>query len=345
MIYGATGYTGRLAARGALERGLLPVLCGRSESKLAAVSRELGLGYRVARLEDAESLDAALHDVDAVLHTAGPFSHTWRPMAEACLRTRTHYLDISGEIPVIESLRLRDAEARERGVMLMPAVGFDVVPSDCLGAHLARRLPGACRLRFGYRGLGYATPGSAKTLVEQAGYAVVRRGGAITQVPPGALQRHFDYGDGASPSINISWGDVATAYYTTGIPNVEVYFETTVLLQGILTANRYFGPLLRTAPWQAWLKATADMVNRGPTRAERAAVETIIVGEAEDVRGSRVRSRMRTPEVYSFTAVTAPAVAERVLSGDFEVGFQTPARVYGADFALSLPRVTREDLE
>jgi short subunit dehydrogenase-like uncharacterized protein len=129
---------------------------------------------------------------------------------------------------------------------------------------------------------------------------------------------------------------VATAYYTTGIPNVEVYFETTVLLQGILTANRYFGPLLRTAPWQAWLKATADMVNRGPTRAERAAVETIIVGEAEDVRGSRVRSRMRTPEVYSFTAVTAPAVAERVLSGDFEVGFAPPGDT-------GRPRVSRTE--
>jgi short subunit dehydrogenase-like uncharacterized protein len=317
MIYGATGYTGRLAARGG----------------------ELGLGYRVARLEDAESLDAALHDVDAVLHTAGPFSHTWRPMAEACLRTRTHYLDISGEIPVIESLRLRDAEARERGVMLMPAVGFDVVPSDCLGAHLARRLPGACRLRFGYRGLGYATPGSAKTLVEQAGYAVVRRGGAITQVPPGALQRHFDYGDGASPSINISWGDVATAYYTTGIPNVEVYFETTVLLQGILTANRYFGPLAQgdsrhgePGAHTGGARGSRDD-HRGRGRGRQGEPGALADAHARGLQlhgGDRARGRRASPL--------------RRLRGRI-VGFQTPARVYGADFALSLPRVTREDLE
>src|SRR4030067_639580 len=74
---------------------------------------------------------------------AGPFIHTFRPMVEACLRAGTHYLDITGEYPVFESLAARDGEARAAGIMVLPGAGFDVVPSGCLGAHLKRRLPPA----------------------------------------------------------------------------------------------------------------------------------------------------------------------------------------------------------
>jgi len=267
-------------------------------------------------------------------------------MVDACLRTGTHYLDVTGEIPVIEALAGRNAEARERRTMIMPGVGFDVVPSDCLAAHVAARLPAAQRLVLGLKGLRFATRGSAKTLAEHASYGVkVRRNGVITPVPAGSLQRAFDYGDGLRPSINVSWGDVASAYYTTGIRNIEVYFETTPMLRGMLMASRYFGWILGTAPWQAWLKAQADLLPEGPTEEQRAAAEMVLVAEAEDDAGRRVASRLRTPEAYTFTGMTGPAVAQRVLKGDFEVGFQTPARVYGGDLVLSFPDVWREDLE
>jgi short subunit dehydrogenase-like uncharacterized protein len=228
----------------------------------------------------------------------------------------------------------------------MPGVGFDVVPSDCLAAHVARRLSTADHLALALTGLRFATRGSAKTLVEHAFYGVnVRRNGTITPVQACELQRLFDYGDGPRLSMNVCWGDVATAYYTTGIPNIEVYFEITPTLRVLLTSTRYLGWALQRAPWQAWVKAHADLLPEGPSEEERNAVEMVVVAEATDGRGRRASARLRTPEAYSFTGVTAPAIVQRVLQGDLETGFQTPGRVYGPDFVLSFANVFREDLE
>ena len=188
--------------------------------------------------------------------------------------------------------------------------------------------------------------GSARTFVEQAGRDIlIRRNGVLVGVAPESLQHAFDYGDGPCSSVNVTWGDVVAAYYTTGIPNIEVYFEATPLFRNSLLASRYIGPVMTTAPWQVWMKAAADFLPEGPTDAERAAIETVIVAEASDGRGHCVRARVRAPQAYTTTSLTAPAVARRVLHGDVESGFQTPARVYGADFILSFPNVHREDVD
>ena len=143
LIYGATGYTGKLIAKVAADQGARPILAGRNLAKVNAVARPLGLNARAFDLGDRARMDAAIKSVSVVLNVAGPFSATSRPVAGACLRNRVHYLDITGEIEVFEALAARDAEAKARGVMLLPGVGFDVVPSDCLVAHLKRRLPDA----------------------------------------------------------------------------------------------------------------------------------------------------------------------------------------------------------
>jgi short subunit dehydrogenase-like uncharacterized protein len=346
LIYGATGYSGRLLADAALATGLRPVLAGRDEAKLAALAARLGLAYRAARLDHPAALTEALRDVHVVLHAAGPFSQTARPMVDACLQAGVHYLDLSAGIDEIEALVGRDAEARGRGVMLMPAVGFDVVPSDCLAAHVARRLPGAERLAIGIHGLTLATRGSAKAFAEYAGRDIlVRRNGALRTVPPGTLERDFDFGDGPRASSAVSWGDVSAAYYTTGIPNVEVYFEATPAMRSMLLTTRAFGPLLRSGISQAMLKTWSDMLPEGPTPAQRAAAFTVLVAESEDRRGRRARARLYAPEAYTLTALTATAIARRTLAGDLEVGFQTPGRVYGPDFVLGFTGVRREDLE
>ena len=96
LIYGANGYTGRLVAETAVARGHRPLLAGRSADALGAVARDLGLDHRVLPLETA-ALRSALSGFSAVLHCAGPFSRTSRPMADACLLARVHYLDVTGE--------------------------------------------------------------------------------------------------------------------------------------------------------------------------------------------------------------------------------------------------------
>ncbi len=346
LIYGASGYSGRLMTDAALATGLRPILAGRDERKLAPLAERLGLAHRTARLEDTERLDTALDEVGAVLHAAGPFAHTSRPMVDACLRTGTHYLDLSAGVDDIEAIVARDAEARKRGIMMMPGVGFDVVPSDCLAAHVTRRLPHARRLAIGISGLALATRGSAKAFAEYAGRPItVRRNGSIVSVPPGTLEHPFDYGNGPRASSAVSWGDVAAAYYTTGVPNIEVYFEATPVVRAMVMTTAVLGPVLRMAPAQALLKTWADALPEGPTEAQRAAVQTVIVADAEDANGRHARARLRAPEAYTLTARTGPAVGARVLAGDLEVGFQTPGRVFGPDFVLRFAGVSREDLD
>src|SRR5512134_836166 len=178
LLYGANGYTGELVARLARGLGHRPILAGRNADGVCALSEELGLDRRLFSLDAPGRIDDALAGMSLVLHCAGPFSRTSKAMADACLRTRTHYLDVTGEVEVFEALAARDAEARASGVMLLPGCGFDVVPSDCLAVHLKRRMPEARRLALAYGGVGRLSRGTATTAIEGLGRGgLVRRGG------------------------------------------------------------------------------------------------------------------------------------------------------------------------
>jgi len=345
LLYGAAGYSGSLIARRAAKEGLRPILCGRDRTRLQPLADELGLELRVASLQDPTSLDRALRGVGVVLHAAGPFSRTMPPMVEACLRAGAHYLDLTGEIAVVERLASEHARARRRGVMLMPGVGLDVVAGDCLALHVGSRMTRARRLAVGVQGLRLVSRGTAKTILEAAGSGHARREGRLCSISLGSLQRSFDFGAGPVACLNVNWADVATAWYTTGIGHIDVFCEATVPLRAMSAGNRMFGPLLATAPWQAWLKAHVDLMPPGPDAGERAAAAAVFVAEVESASGRRTSSRLRTPEAYTFTAMVAPVIASRVLAGDFEAGFQTPARIYGPDLPLGFEGVTREDLE
>jgi short subunit dehydrogenase-like uncharacterized protein len=219
LLYGAYGYTGSLIARIAITQGLRPVLAGRKAAPVADLARDLGLEHRVFDLDDAAAVDQGLRGMLAVLHCAGPFNRTSKPMADACLRTAVHYLDITGEVSVFEALAARNAEAKAAGVMLLPGVGFDVVPTDCLAAQLKQRLPSATRLTLAITSLGRVSRGTATTVVENAGGGgLVRKGGVLTPVPAAWKTRSIGFGEGPVKAITIPWGDVSTAYYSTGIP-------------------------------------------------------------------------------------------------------------------------------
>jgi short subunit dehydrogenase-like uncharacterized protein len=342
VIYGATGYSGQRVSRRAHEIGLRPLLCGRDPRKLQTLGDELGLPHRVAALAEPAALDAAFAGAVVVLNAAGPFARSAQPIADACLRTGAHYLDITAEPRPIASVAERDAEARARGLMLMPAVGFDVVPTDCLAVHVARRVPRATRLAIAVTNLQFLTRGSAKTLLENVDHGAVRRDGVMASVPLGSMERTFDFGAGPQAAMNVSLGDLVTAYYSTGIPNVETYVEATPLIRALLAGCRSLGWMLGMAPWQTMLGAWTDLLPETSGAAEGQPMT--IVAEAEDAAGRRAATRLRTPQAYEFTAVTAAAIAKHVLGGDLERGFQTPGRVYGPDFVLGFAEVTREEL-
>ena len=345
LLYGANGYTGELAARLAAARGHRPILAGRSASGVCALSDELGLERRLFSLDEPRRIDDALAGMGLVLHCAGPFSRTSKAMADACLRTRTHYLDLTGEVDVFEALAARDHEARAAGVMLLPGCGFDVVPSDCLALHLKGRLPGARRLALAYGGFGRVSRGTATTAIEGLGRGgLVRRGGVLTAVPSAWKTRRVDFGAGERKAVTIPLGDLSTAWHSTGIPDIELYFAAPPGLRALAVASRYLGPLLGSAPVRRFLTARVRSGPPGPTEDERRRGRGFVWGEVEDDTGRRAVSRLATPEGYTFTAHAALAVVERVLAGQAPAGFQTPARAYGPDFVLGLEGVTRTDL-
>jgi short subunit dehydrogenase-like uncharacterized protein len=343
LIYGANGYTGELIARRAAAQGLHPVLAGRSKM-VTALARELSLEHRLFALDDPSDIDAGLQGISVVLHCAGPFSHTSQPMADACLRRKAHYLDITGEIAVFEGLAARSDEARAAGVMLMPGVGFDVVPSDCLAVHLKHRLPSATHLALAFLGLGRVSRGTATTMVESLHTGgMVRRNGILTQVPVAWKTRTIDFGTGPLGAFTIPWGDVSTAYYSTGIPNIEVYVAAPWQRRVVARLSRYLDWLLGSAPVQAFLKKRIRSGPPGPSVEERERGGSFLWGEATDNAGQRVVSRLRGPDGYTFTALTALAVVDRVLASESPPGFQTPAKVYGPDFVLGVEGVVRQD--
>ena len=345
LLYGANGYTGRLVARLAKERGHRPVLAGRSAAEVCAVADELGLERRLFALDDPARIDAALAGMHLVLHCAGPFSRTSRPMADACLRTRTHYLDITGEVPVFEALAARDAEARERGVMLLPGAGFDVVPSDGLAVHLARRLPGARRLTLAYGGVGRLSRGTATTAVEGLGEgALVRRAGVLACVPLGWHARRVDFGEGARRAITVPLGDVTTAWHSTGIPEIELLFAAPFGLRLLARASRVAGPVFRAGSLRRALLARVRSGPAGPSDEERRRGRAFVWGEVEDERGTTMRSLLATVDGYTYTAHAALSIVERALAGQAPPGFQTPAKAHGPDLALEVPGTTRVDL-
>jgi short subunit dehydrogenase-like uncharacterized protein len=347
LIYGANGYTGRLIAKRAVSCGLRPILSGRHAAEIGAMAAELGLPSRIASLDDAASLDSALAGCAVVIHAAGPFSRTSKPMVDACIRNRAHYLDITGEIAVFETLAggARSAEAKAAGVMLLPGSGFDVVPSDCLAAHLARRLPTATWLTLAFSGGTGLSRGTATTMIEniERGGAI-RRAGRITKVPAGWRRRDIDFGDRTRHVVTLPWGDVSTAFHSTGIPNIEVYTAAPESAVRAMIASRYIGWLLATEPAQRFLKERIKAGAAGPSESQRATAVARLWGEAWDDDGRRVVSRLRTPDGYSLTALTAVAAAEKVLAGGAKPGFQTPSRAFGADFVLEIEGTEREDV-
>ncbi|MCJ2070411.1 saccharopine dehydrogenase NADP-binding domain-containing protein [Methylobacterium sp. J-030] len=344
LIYGATGYTGTLLAEHAIAQGLRPILAGRDPDKLRPLAGRLNLESRAAGLDKPERLRAALAGVAAVIHAAGPFSKTARPMAEACLAAGAHYVDITGEISVLEALAARDAEAKAAGIVLLPAAGFDVVPSDCLAAHTARRLPGATHLRISIGGFGGFGRGTARTMVEGIAWGTrVRRDGRIVELPS-PPRASADFGRGPRRTVGLGWGDVSSAWYSTHVPNIDVYFEAFPAMAAAAGLPAGLRKIIAGGTAQRLINRGIDRLPAGPSESARETARSTFLAEAWDSTGRRAASRMETPEGYTLTAWTAVKVARRLASGAVAAGFHTPVTAFGPDFILDFPGVVRTDL-
>ncbi len=342
LIYGANGYTGELVAELAASRGHKPVLAGRSADKVRPLAERLGLPHRAFALDSPAAAADGLRGVRAVLHCAGPFSATSAPMLAACLQARAHYLDITGEIDVFEACFARDADARAAGVAVLPGVGLDVVPSDCLAARCKERLPSATSLELALASRGGPSGGTLKTSIEGvAGGGRVRRAGRIERVPMAHAVRKVPFADKPRTCMAIPWGDVSTAWHSTRIPDITVFMAASPLQARMSRLSWIAAPFLRQPFVLRALQRQIGKRMRGPTPDERRTGRVELWGRASDGQRS-VELTMTTPEGYTFTAESSLMAVQRALGGGL-VGALTPSQAFGAGFAESLPGVTLRD--
>jgi short subunit dehydrogenase-like uncharacterized protein len=347
LIYGAYGYSGELATRHAVARGLNPVLAGRDRDRLAHLAETLGLEHRVFPLTEPSAIRSGLRGIAAVLHCAGPFSGTAEAMVEACIDSGTHYVDITGEVDVIEAIARRGGEAAATNTTLLPSVGFDVVPSDCLAAHVVKRMGSATRLVVAIDANTTFSHGTALTAVENLGRGtIVRKDGDLVERAAFSGKRDVDFGfdRGAATVTAMTWGDVSMAYRSTRIPNIETFLY---LSDGILRKakmGRYLAPMTALAPVREYLLRQLGPATGGPSPEERAAGHSYVWIEATDAAGNSAQARLRTPHAYTLTAMASVEAAFRAASGGVAHGFQTPATAFGPEFVLQFADTELQDV-
>lgn len=321
MIYGATGYTGRMAAEHAKVQGLDVVIAGRDGARLESLAAQLGVPYRVFTpdAQAAESLDG----IGVLLNFAGPFAQTADALMQACIKAGVDYLDITAEINVYRLAERLGAQAAEAGVMLLPGVGWDVVPTDCLAVHVARRVRDPKSLSVALQVAGAMSRGSAFSVSEIIGAGLLARVDGLLVAIPDAQPRHFDFGDGPALCAPLSFGDLVTGWHSTGIPNIAMF----VNIAG-----------------DAFPEGDLSQLPDGPSAEQREAHRARAVAEVIGADGTRARSVIETVNGYTYTPLAAVEAARRVLSGDRRPGFETPARVFGVGFAQTIAGTTITDV-
>ncbi|MCB0850646.1 MAG: saccharopine dehydrogenase NADP-binding domain-containing protein [Bacteroidetes bacterium] len=337
LLYGAYGYTGKLIAHLAADYGLTPILAGRSEEKLKELSNETGFDYKAFDLSDTEKLHTAMKEVDTILHCAGPFINTFEKVVEACLETGTHYLDITGEVDVFEPIKKADSRAREKQIMLLPGIGFDVVPSDCLAVHLKNSTPDAESLTLAIFTKGGISHGTAISSASRLGQgAKVRKGGELIAVPYGYKVREFDFDGEKASGSTYQWGDLSTAYHSTGIPNIETFMTNLPISIGMLKMMSVLKGMIGLSFVQQFIQKQIKKRPAGPSEEARDKGYSMVWGEVLNAKGEKQRAVFKGPEAYTLTAHTSLMALKKINAGEVKPGYQTPSAAFGKDFILEL---------
>lgn len=345
LLYGANGYTGQLIARYAKEHQLQPILAGRNEQEITALATALQLPYKILSLDNSQQLKETLADVAVVIHAAGPFRYTAKQMVEACIETGTHYIDINGDISVFEFIKRYDEKAKAANVMLLPGAGFDVTPTDCIALSLKKQLPDAAHLEIAFVAMGgQISHGTATTMAGKAGEGgVVRENGQFVKKPLGHKGKWIEVDGKKLFVMTIPWGDISTAYVSTGIPNIETYTGIKPSVYRIMKFQFLFNWLLRTKFVRGLIQNKINQNPAGPADEKRAAGKTYIVGKVSNAAGKEVTGKIVCADGYTVTALGCVLITQKILAGNCKAGYQTPAAVYGEQFIFEIEGTKRVD--
>lgn len=346
IVYGSYGYTGRLIVNELKATSFSVILAGRQREALQKQSEETGYPFEVVDIHDPIGLRKLLAKASLVVHCGGPFRFTAKQMVDACLETQTHYTDITGEWQVFELLAGYDAAAKQAGIQLMPGTGFDVVPSDCLAVHLKKRLPTATHLQLAFAMVpGGMSRGTKKSMTESLGYGgIMRRNNELVPFTLGKDVLDLDFGTFTAKTTRIQWGDISTAWRSTGIPTIEVFAGADEKSIRSLRLSNYLGWLLRRRWVKNFILNQIDKGQAGPSEQHLQTGKCYLRGTVRDEAGNTHTSLFNGPNAYLLTAKTAALIAEKIMTGNFDAGYKTPAMQYGADLVLEIADTERSDL-
>lgn len=338
LVYGSYGYTGKLIVDECRKLNLKVLLSGRDADKLKSQSEGTHYPFEAVSMDQPEALRKVVSKAQVVIHCAGPFKQTARQMAEACLETQTHYTDITGEFEVFEMLAGLDQQARQKGIIIMPGTGFDVVPTDCLAVHLKNRLPTATHLQLAFAMTkGGVSRGTARTMIEGMGHGgMIRQNGKLIPIALGDKVLRVDFGPFTRNTLCIPWGDIATAWRSTGIPNIEVYTAVPDRTITMARVTKYFNWLLRTRWIKNFLRSKVDARPAGPDQELRQQASMYLYGTAWN-GDTVVKAQMKTSNGYVLTASAATLIAKRLLTPGNRSGYFTPAQYFGENLILEVP--------
>lgn len=338
MIYGAYGYSGELMVREALKQGVIPIIAGRVAEKLKPIADELGLEYRVFNVTEA---DRHLQGISVLLNCAGPFSATAEALVKACLRQQVHYLDITGEIEVFIKCYELDNEAKRQNIIIMPGVGTDIVPTDCLAAMLKEKLPAAIRIDLAFSFGTSPSIGTLKTFAESAGKGgIIRENSRLKTVPNAYRIKKIPFQNKPQWAVTIPWGDVFTSGISTHVPNGMVYMAMPKTDIYMLRLSNPFKGIMNTRFGQNLAKSLmSKLVKKGPDAQARETQRGQFWGEAETPDGDKATMTISTPNVYSLTVEAGIRIAKYCLSNTGKSGYYTPSLLLGSHFINSIPGI------
>jgi short subunit dehydrogenase-like uncharacterized protein len=338
LIYGSYGYTGQLMVEEAVKQGLKPILAGRDMKKLIPISEKYQLDYRVFSVENASG---HLAGIDVLLNCAGPFSQTAKHLVESCLAKQIHYLDITGEIAVFQLCYALNEEAMKKNVVILPGIGFDIVPTDCLAALLADKLPDANRIDLAFSFGTKMSIGTAKTSAENFGKGgIIRENHELKTVENAHRIKNIPFQNKSQWTMSIPWGDVFTSHISTKVPNGMVFMampKAEIYLVKILNPIK---AIIDTKIGQKLVKGFMNIfLNKGPNEDARTNERTQFWGEASNSKNQKVTITMSAPNVYTLTAVAGIAITKHLLEHNANGGYYTPSMLLGKDFIASIEGV------
>ncbi len=341
IIYGSYGYTGELIVEESLSKNFSILLAGRNEQRLKIQSEKTGYPYKAIDLNHHTALVELLKEGEVLVNAAGPFKNTASQMVEACIEAKTHYLDINGDISIFELIKTYGYKAKYAGIMLMSGTGFDVVPTDCIAVKLKNKMPDAISLKIAFANIeGGVSHGTASTVASRLGEKAVRRvDGKLVPIALGKNGMWIDFGEKKLFAMSIPWGDISTAYVSTGIPNIESFMSVKPKVYKALKFQGLVNWLLKTQVVRKIIQKKIDSKPAGPNFEERKKSYSLVWAEVKNKKGETLSARIKTPEAYNLTATASLLIAEKVLSGNFQPGFQTPAKTYGENLVFEIDGV------